>query len=304
MNDAMDKVVNLNEPIKRRKSIIIYHNDLDGKCSAAIAARVIEKYNSEIYFIPSSYEEHIQLPIDPWEYETIYILDYSLKEMELRTIRSLWKDKNIIWIDHHISEKEMWEKYSMIPGYRVDGIAACKLTWRWFHDMYPMPRFVEMIGDRDLWKFNFYGDDTIWFIEYFDTIFNEPKSAIWKPLFDQYIIGEDSFVDEFIEKGKLLRSIKLRRLNDLIDEISYESEIDGYKCLEINFSNKQETSDICHLMLSRGYNVVIVYRIKKKDNTTIVNYRITSKDPIDCSVIAKKRGGGGHKLAAGWVEII
>ena len=37
---------------------------------------------------------------------------------------------NIVWIDHHKSSIESHAKG--IPGYRIDGVAACRLAWQWF----------------------------------------------------------------------------------------------------------------------------------------------------------------------------
>lgn len=38
----------------------------------------------------------------------------------------------VIWIDHHATAIEKWGTY--LPGYRIDGVAACRLTWQWFSD--------------------------------------------------------------------------------------------------------------------------------------------------------------------------
>src|SRR6266699_1734368 len=42
------------------------------------------------------------------------------------------KDANsrLTWIDHHKSSIESHPKE--IPGYRIDGVAACRLAWQWF----------------------------------------------------------------------------------------------------------------------------------------------------------------------------
>jgi hypothetical protein len=36
----------------------------------------------------------------------------------------------VVWIDHHKSAIESHPKH--IPGYRIDGVAACRLAWQWF----------------------------------------------------------------------------------------------------------------------------------------------------------------------------
>ena len=41
-----------------------------------------------------------------------------------------WDFSNITWIDHHKSAIESHP--NDIPGYRIDGVAACRLAWQWF----------------------------------------------------------------------------------------------------------------------------------------------------------------------------
>jgi len=41
----------------------------------------------------------------------------------------------LVWIDHH---KSAIEKYgATTPGYRIDGVAACRLAWQWFFPIDP-----------------------------------------------------------------------------------------------------------------------------------------------------------------------
>jgi hypothetical protein len=41
-----------------------------------------------------------------------------------------WDSSTITWIDHHKSSIDSHPKD--IPGYRIDGVAACRLAWQWF----------------------------------------------------------------------------------------------------------------------------------------------------------------------------
>src|SRR5215471_7671098 len=38
--------------------------------------------------------------------------------------------ERVVWIDHHKSSIESHPQN--IPGYRIDGVAACRLAWQWF----------------------------------------------------------------------------------------------------------------------------------------------------------------------------
>jgi oligoribonuclease NrnB/cAMP/cGMP phosphodiesterase (DHH superfamily) len=269
------------------KKVAIYHDDLDGRCSAYILRKYF--YNNNIHYIPYIYGFDVDLkhPINKGDY--LYILDVSLKEDKLEECKEIY-NKNIVWIDHHISGKELWYKNENVLGYRQNGIAACELTWKWFFPDEEIPRFIKMIADRDVWNFNFYGDDTIWFFEYFDTIHNKPKSAIWDFLYEDN--KEQKTLNSFIEKGKFLRYSKLRTLSNLVSKLAYESVIDNHKCLVMNHSDYGSASDVLHLMMDRGYEVSICYKIKTIDDNILIDYNIRSRNNVDCSKIAIKRGGG------------
>src|SRR5580698_8504320 len=43
----------------------------------------------------------------------------------------------LAWIDHHKSAIESHP--TEIPGYRIDGVAACRLAWQWFAEFQCMP---------------------------------------------------------------------------------------------------------------------------------------------------------------------
>ena len=87
---------------------IIYHNDNDGYCSAAIAYKFYSesKIFDKIELIEMDYDK--VFPIETiTKSETIVIVDFSLsEEMWLKLFE---KTDNIIWIDHH---KSAIEKYT------------------------------------------------------------------------------------------------------------------------------------------------------------------------------------------------
>jgi len=62
----------------------------------------------------------LDLPVDR-------VLGFSFAE---RIPHYDWKD--YVWIDHHKSAIDSHPK--TIPGYRIDGVAACRLAWQWFRN--------------------------------------------------------------------------------------------------------------------------------------------------------------------------
>ena len=60
---------------------------------------------------------------------TVYVLDLS-PECFNEDICKTRKPERLIWIDHHASAIRKYPE--TIPGYRIDGVAACRLCWAYF----------------------------------------------------------------------------------------------------------------------------------------------------------------------------
>lgn len=274
-----------------KKGIIVYHNDLDGRCSAAIAYRVLKNYMPELVLTPMNYDKEIPLPENPWDYESIYILDYVISDEEMRKFLALWEPKDIVWIDHHKTGCERWH---MTNGYKSLDNAGCVLTWRWFHDMNKIPQCVKWIEKRDLWQFDFYGDDACWFTTYLDKLYCYPTNKIWDELFSM----ED--YSKLIERGRQLRNDMFVDLSRIINDNAEESELNGIKCLRCNFSDRKKTSDLCQMMLHEGYDLAWSWYVKGN----MVYNSLRSRNDVDCGKIAEGFGGGGHKYSAGWQDTV
>jgi hypothetical protein len=141
------------------KTVVIYHRaDFDGLFCREIA----KKFMPEAELIGWDYGDPV--PSVP-PVCTLYILDLSIDE--------LMDHGGLIWIDHH---KTAIDKYpNTILGYRIDGVAACRLAWQWFtreqdggkdsfgsaYDLPQKQHFVERIvgepyavrlaGEYDIW---------------------------------------------------------------------------------------------------------------------------------------------------------
>lgn len=119
------------------KTIVIYHRaDFDGIFCREIARQFFGDNAEYIGWdygdaVPDIYKDAVPVDIE------LYMLDIS--------VDGLMDHPNLIWIDHH---KSAIEKYgSKICGYRIDGVAACRLTWQWFNC--PMGPICNMQGIVD-----------------------------------------------------------------------------------------------------------------------------------------------------------
>ena len=119
-------------------------------------------------------------------------------------------------------------------------------------------------------------------------------NTLWKIFYSENNFPH-KILNEVIHKGITIKSYIDKDNTQYRNAWSYESEIDGHKCLVINRkSNSWIFGDKV-----KEYPVTMVWAF----NGEKYSYSIYSIDPsIDCSKIAEKFGGGGHKGAAGFMS--
>lgn len=106
---------------------VIYHSaDFDGIFCREIA----KKFLPDATLIGWNHgDPQIKMP----EHGDVYILDLSPECLDASNVQGMIWDR-IIWIDHHKTAIEQWQPPFCPPlkGYRIDGVAACRLAWQWF----------------------------------------------------------------------------------------------------------------------------------------------------------------------------
>lgn len=259
-----------------------HHNDMDGRCAAAIVRMSIRTPDIASY-IEIDYKDEIDINAIAKD-ETIYIVDFSFKPEIMEKVLKITSD--IVWIDHHKTAFEY--TYSKeLKGLRYEEYSGCELTWKYFSPDESIPRFVKLIGDRDKWAWKF-GDETALFNEGMKLRNCEPMSDIWKELFDV------EMVRRIQEDGIICLKYRGNLCRDYTKSFGFELDFEGYKCFATGiymfgselFGERMDKYDICLAFEYSG------------SKWTIGLY---SKN-IDVSVIAKRFGGGGHTGAAGFVS--
>ena len=287
-------------------SKIFFHNDLDGRCAGAIAYRALKHQDkdSKIELIEVDYKDEIKVK-EIQLCEKIIIVDFSFKPEIMEKVLLL--TKNIIWIDHHKTAFEY--KYSEeLEGLRDKAFSGCELTWKYFIPEARIPRAVELIGDRDIWKWEF-GQHTANFNMGLKLYSHQPEDKIWDELFPYSAIplcfgkaGHDTLrkVLEIEKEGVICCQFRDMFCSDYAKSYGFETEFEGYKCFALGlymfgseaFGDRMKDYDIC---LSFAY---------LGDNWTVGLY--SDGKGIDVGKLAQKYGkkygtsGGGHSGAAGF----
>jgi len=263
--------------------ICIYHNDLDGKCAAAIVKKFITK-DEAIRFIKTDYKDPI--PDIKFIDEIVVIVDFSYKPDDMQKI--IDNAKSVIWIDHHVTARDY--PYQYLPGLRSfeeKGFSGCELAWKYFSPK-AIPLVVSLVGDYDKWALKL--PDSKAFHAGMKIEDDDPEAYIWVQLLDSKYYN---YIKEIISNGNIVLKYRDNYCNNLCRSFGYETTLDGIKCYVCN-----------QYMFGSGgfgksfyeYPICIAY-IHDGEKFTVSLYSET----VDVGQIVRKYGGGGHAGAAGMV---
>lgn len=272
---------------------VFHHDDLDGRCAAAIALQ----WNPEAECIEINYNQPFPgrgMSIERGE--TIYILDYSIRPGEM--VGLLETTDNVIWIDHHKTAIEKFADYpDPIPGIRRTDRSGAWLTWEWFNPTLrdTPPEVVRLVDDWDMWTHekNTNGLRTRHFVAGMKAHNTAPASGTWIFLFGADGDSKD-VLEMIVDAGELLTHYEARQNAEYLKAFGHAFRFEDHNCYACNrgitnfklFDSVDDpTIDIFIPFVWDGFK------------WTVSLYSKT----VDVSEIAKKYGGGGHTNAAGFV---
>jgi len=265
----------------------------DGHCSGAIV-----KYKfPECEMFGINYGDGF-----PWELikegEIVFMVDFALQPFNPDMIK-LMDFCELVWIDHHKSAIAEWEgcvddrQRLWLQGARCldNSEAGCKLTWDYLFDT-EAPRAVQLLSEYDVW--NHTDDDTLPFqfgLRQYETHPNE--QVFWRQLFEVEGLNP---LDQIIGEGTIILQYQATENKKRCSACAFETELDGLKCIALNqmLTNSQIFDSVWD---AEKYDAMLTFGFRK-GSWTVSLY--SDKDDVDVSVIAKNRGGGGHKGAAGF----
>jgi len=261
-----------------------YHSaDLDGHCSGFI----VKIAHPEAELIGINYGEPF-----PWdeirESDEIVMVDFALQPYDSEMTRLLCSH-DVTWIDHHKTAAIVTETCAFKGVFRV-GIGACALCWEYYFPEKPLPTFVKLLAEYDIWN---HSDPRTLPFQYGMRQFKDTwpdNQDLWHSLFD---VEE---VHRICGVGQVILDYQNAENEKYAASCAFETELDGLKCIAINkmLTNSKVFDYVWnpeeyHMMLSFGW---------RKGKWTVILY--STRPDVDCSVIAKSHGGGGHKGASGF----
>lgn len=277
----------------------IYHNrDLDGYCSGAIV-----KYRyPEAQLIGFDYQDDVeQLFAKIKPNSKVIMVDVSLKMPLMKRLSDhVGGVENFMWIDHHISAIKEFQAYEKEIGedfvnYRLfSDIAACEITWRELFPDRPVPISVQLLGEYDTWRNH---NITRWESMILPFQFGMRLECNSPETFNKYLFEDiHAMPYAIIESGNTILKYQSRINETQCKKAAFEYEFEGYTAICLNGGGFN--SDVFKSVYDeRKHDIMMPFQFNG-NLWTVSLY--TTKDHIDVSVLAKNRGGGGHKKAAGF----
>ena len=296
------------------KTTVIYHSaDFDGIFCREIARKFLGDEN--VTYIGWNHgDKPVELPSEG----TIYVMDLPVDRVfgfdfgDPETIPPAFSASgdlpDIIWIDHHKTAIETHPPG--IPGYRISGVAACRLAWQWFAACeehmqdtrflgYPQkqdfiarkviePLAVRLAGEYDIWDKR----DPDAEVFQFGLKSVEVGDAQWPLLLDT----REQFTRDVVHAGFPTKRYQRAQDKERMAR-SFEVQWAGLTFLTYN---------------GRGNSLTFLSAIKPQHDALLLChwdgrkwmvslYHAPGKEHHDLSEIAKRNGGGGHGGACGFV---
>lgn len=279
---------------------IFYHNDNDGKASAALvylyAKTILKEKLTEKDFIAVNYNDLVPNADIVSKNEVVYIVDYSFTKTTIDQLRGIRNKTNqIVWLDHHKSSLEVLQlvRDEYLTLYTEVDINRCGAMITYDHlikylkiDNNNIKEIIKLVDDYDRWIHN-YKESLLFNIgsEMFDT---NPMSDFWF----------SANIKDVVTLGETIKEFKDNLNREYCNRYAYECIINNHKCIVLN---TPEASSQAFVEKYNEYKFAIRYVFDGK----VYNYSIYSSLPdIDCAMIASilNPSGGGHKGAAGFTS--
>jgi len=122
-----------------------YHAGCNDGIGAKLAA--YRKFGHKATYTAVNY--HLPMP-EAGEGSEVYILDFSYPKEQLRELKT--RVSKLVVLDHHKTAQEALagEDYAIFDMHKSGAV----LAWEYFHPHDAVPELLELIQDRDLWKFH------------------------------------------------------------------------------------------------------------------------------------------------------
>ena len=262
-----------------KKIVVFYHAECtDGFTAAWVAWK---KFGNKAQYIASVHSDGLS----QFKGKEIYMIDITFPENVIRKL--MCDNPRVTAIDHHVSNKKTVLMTNQ-PLYALKH-SGCTLAWQYFFPKKPTPKFLLNVEDVDLWNNKIVNSHVLYaYLEMFGYSFKN-----WSKLISDF--ENTAKRKKIIDTGKLIQKHEDEMIKYDIEKYAKLVTMQGHKVYAINTT--RSSSAIGNILAVRQPPFSIIWT-EHKSGLVLVSLR--GDGSIDCSKIAAKYGGGGHKNSAGF----
>lgn len=288
---------------------IIYHSaDYDGQFSGAICSLFL---GPEATLIGWDYGD----PLIPFPEGDVYLVDLSPDCFESVPIDVTAR---LVWIDHHKSNIQKWdvELGYLFKGYRIDGVAACRLCWQWFSNTTPYettlptfedfhnhkvdePEAVRLVGEYDVWDKRDPDAETFQYgLVTNQVVYPENPHSVLQLLDTQRACVTDAAISRMLADGAAAQRWHQQFASSVCKQLGYRITFEGLQFWVL--ASIHSRNSLWFKDAPTDVDALMNWRYSGDGNVRFSLYHAPGHEEHDLSPIAVKYGGGGHRGACGF----
>lgn len=300
-----------------KPDVCIYHGGCDDGFGAALAVHV--RWGNAVEYIPAGYGK----PSPDCAGKRVLIVDFSYKQDEMRRLAT--RAASVVVLDHHkTAEAELYpwsvggkdgppanlrgkhtgksalgridELLAMNEMENVEPIVAffdmhksgARMAWEFCHAGYDVPRLIEYVEDRDLWRFAITETKAV--------------SAALRTYPHDFDIWSGFLSDTsrlVTEGGVVLRGHEKNVASMICNR--YWRDVGGHRAPVVNVPYHYASDCADAILKAEPEAPFAASYFDRADGKRQWSLR-SRDDRLDVSEVAKTKGGGGHRNAAGFEE--
>lgn len=283
---------------------VLYHG---GNCADGYGARFAAelKFRDSAKYFAVNYGEPIPISDNDLEGASVYILDFSYSKEELIRVSEI--ADLVVVLDHHATAQEALLGLPSLGDtdkklrvhFDMDKSGAV-LAWKFFHPSIELPLLFEYIQDRDLWRWELFLSKAM-----SSRIARTPKFfSEWELLKAQVANPGAGGLTGLLEQDTAVLSMQNKLVRDNMPRsrvMWHKSSFGNHKVAAINFGPSL-SSEMGHALLNEHKEIryAVCYWNTFDDKWQFSLRSANENYPVHR--IAESFGGGGHPMAAGFVE--
>ena len=262
--------------------LVIYHADCrDGFCAAWVCRQVL----SDAEFHAAHYGTE---PPDAAGRD-VFVVDFSYPRAVMERMAA--EAGNLLVLDHHVTAQEA---LAGLPFARFDmNRSGAGMAWDHFFPRKKRPWIVDYVEDRDLWRNSLpHTHEANAWISCLSFDFK-----IWSRwAFGVGVEGAPAALADAIRAGEFV----LAKTDRYVEAIGKNARLVRFADLVVPCVNAPQfdISELLSGLAEKSPSGVALGWWQRNDG--MFQYSLRSRGVVDVSALAKRYGGGGHRLAAGF----